>query len=119
MKTKLLIFGLFITGFVFPVMAQESNFVGGGSVDLDSELSPTYALDFMGGLFYHTILPLTALFLGISALFLVPYFILKRKNIPSKPYMSLILAGLLLFLGVRMLRYAYGVIAALVGWPFL
>jgi ammonia channel protein AmtB len=70
---------------------------GGGTVDLDPELSPTYALDFMGGLFYHIVLPLTALSLGISALFLVPYFLLKRKNIPTKPYLSLILAGLLLY----------------------
>lgn len=72
---------------------------GGGSIDLNPELSPTYALDFAGGLFYHTILPLTALSLGVSALFLVPYFILKRKNIPPKPYLSLILAGLLLYFG--------------------
>ncbi|WP_371503841.1 hypothetical protein [Nitrosopumilus adriaticus] len=77
----------------------KSNFVGGGSTNLDPELSPTYALDFMGGLFYHTILPLTALSTVISALFLVPYFILKRKNIPSKPYLSLIVAGLLLYFG--------------------
>ena len=81
-----------------------TNFVklnfGGGSTDLDPELSPTYALDFMGGLFYHTVLPLTALSAAISALLLVPYFILKRKNIPSKPYLSLILAGLLLYFAI-------------------
>ncbi|MCV0367635.1 MAG: hypothetical protein K5798_10300 [Nitrosopumilus sp.] len=84
------------------VLSSNGDFIdeqvgGGGSIDLDSELSTTYALDFVGGLFYHTILPLTALSVGITALFLVPYFILKRKNIPSKPYLSLILAGLLLY----------------------
>ena len=100
MKTRLLIIGIFMMGFVFPIMAQESNLVGDSSVDLDPELSPTYALDFMGGLFYHPILHLTALVGGISALFLIPYFILKRKNIPSKPYLSLILSGLLLHIGI-------------------
>lgn len=71
----------------------------GGAIDLDPDLSPTYTYDFANGLFYYTILPLMALFAVISALFLIPYFILKRKNIPSKPYLSLILAGLLLYFG--------------------
>jgi hypothetical protein len=70
---------------------------GGGSLDLDPDLSPSYALDFAWGLFYLTFLPLLAMGLGISALFLVPHFILKRKSIPSRPYLSLILAGLLLY----------------------
>ena len=111
MKTRLLIIGMFVMGFVFPSMAQESNLIGGGSVDLDPELSPTYALDFMGGLFYHTILPLTALSVGISALFLVPYFILKRKKIPSRPYLSLILAGLLLYFGMPYIISSLGPLA--------
>jgi hypothetical protein len=74
--------------------------LGGGSIDLDPDLSPSYALDFASGLFYHTIVPLVGLIMGISALFLVPFFILKRKNIPSRPYLVVILAGLLLFLGI-------------------
>ena len=61
------------------------------------DLSPSYALDFAGGLIYGTIMPLAGLFVGVSALFLTPYFILKRKNIPSRPYLALILAGILLF----------------------
>jgi len=74
-------------------------YIGGGLIDMDPDLSPSFALDldFPSALFYHTILPLVGLGLGISALFLVPHFILKRKNIPSKPYLSLILAGLLLY----------------------
>ncbi len=75
-------------------------YIGGGSIDLDPDLSPSYALDFAGGTFYHIILPFVGWGVGISALFLVPYFILKRKNIPSKPYLSLIVAGLLLFFGM-------------------
>jgi len=77
-----------------------ANYIGGGAIDMDPDLSPSYAFDFAFGAFYYTILPFTGLFLGISALFLVPYFILKRKNIPSKPYLALILAGLLLFVGI-------------------
>lgn len=71
---------------------------GGGSIDPD--LSPSFTIDFAGGLFYLTILPLAGLFAGISALFLVPYFILKRKNIATKPYMALILSVLLLHYGI-------------------
>ena len=100
MKTLLLMTGLFITGFVFPVMAQESNLVGRGSVDLDSELSSTHALDFAGVSFYRAFLPLAASSAIVSALFLVPHLILKRKHIQSKPYMSLILAGLLMSFGI-------------------
>jgi len=66
------------------------------TLDLDPDLSPSYALDFAMSTFYLTILPLTAIGGGIAALFLVPYFILKRKNIPSRPYMVVILSGLLL-----------------------
>lgn len=89
------------TGTPSPHVWDTGDGIGAGSLDLDSDLSPSYAYDFMGGymgiIFYHTILPLVGLGLGISALFLVPHFILKRKNIPSKPYLSLILAGLLLY----------------------
>ncbi|MCV0409633.1 hypothetical protein [Nitrosopumilus sp.] len=85
---------------LFGSWSQPQPELGSGAIDLDPDLSPTYALDFMGGLFYHTILSLIALSTVISALFLVPYFILKRKNIPSKPYLSLILAGSLLYFGM-------------------
>jgi len=74
--------------------------VPAGALDLDPDLSPTYALDFMGGFFYLTILPLAVIGSIIAGLFLVPYFILKRKKIPSRPYMSLILSGLLLYYGI-------------------
>ena len=76
------------------------NNTGGGYVNLNSKLSPSYALDFIGASFYRVILPLVGLFTGITAVFLGSYFILKRKNIPSKPYMALILAAVLLFFGI-------------------
>ncbi len=78
----------------------DGGYIGGGAIDLDPDLSPSYAYDFAGGVFYNMILPLGGWSVGISALFLVPYFILKRKNIPSKPYLTLILVGLLLFFSI-------------------
>lgn len=78
----------------------ESQYVGGGSLDSDPDLAPSYALDFVGSSFYLNFLPIVSLIAIISSLFLVPYFILKRKNIPSRPYMSLILSGLLLHYGI-------------------
>ena len=72
-------------------------YIGGGSLDLDPDLSPSYAFDFIGGLFFTVFLIYMSWSVGVLALFLVPYFILKRKNIPSRPYLALILAGLLIF----------------------
>ena len=72
-------------------------YIGGGSLDLDPDLSPSYAFDFIGGLFFTVFLIYMSWSVGVLALFLVPHFILKRKNIPSRPYLALILAGLLIF----------------------
>ena len=71
-----------------------------GSLDLDPDLSPSYALDFAGGSAVHIFSGFAAFFVIILSLFLVPYFILKRKNIPSRPYMSLIFCGVLLYFGL-------------------
>lgn len=69
------------------------------TLDLDPDLSPSYALDISGNFLYYILLS----FVGIASLFLVPYFILKTKNIPSRPYMALILSGLLLHYGITTL----------------
>lgn len=74
--------------------------VDGSVLDLDSDLSPSYALDIMGGAFYLTFLPLVGISVGITGLFLAPYFILKRKNITTRPYMVLILVGVLSHYGI-------------------
>lgn len=81
-----------------PALGDE-NFIGGGAIDMDPDLSPSYAYDFAYG-YGSVIISLAPLTVGISALFLVPYFILKRKKIPSRPYLALILAGILLFFGI-------------------
>lgn len=88
-----------------------------GAVKLNHELSTPYALDFIGMSFYRVILPLAALFVGIAAAFLVPYFILKRKNIPSKPYMVLILSGVLLFFGISNLVSSLESISIILSQP--
>lgn len=75
-------------------------YIGGGSIDMDPDLSPSYALDFQYSFLFHAIMPIVRLSLVIAAVFLVPHFILKRKNIPSRPYLLLILAGLLLFFSI-------------------
>ena len=101
MKTKLIVIVIvtIIIGTTVVTTFEKSN-LGGGTMDLDPDLSPSFALDFAGGLSYHILLPYLLLFGIILPSFLIPYFILKRKNIPSKPYLSLILAGLLLFFSI-------------------
>ncbi len=131
MKTRLLIFSLILVSFFGTAYAvpepdlpyttnqldelcrtgqalcqppiKDTNLIGAGGIDLDPDLSPSYAMDFAMGTFYLTILPLAAMSAIIAALFLVPYFILKRKNIPTRPYMTLILSGLLLHYSITQL----------------
>ena len=101
MKTKLIVIVIvtIIIGTAAVTTFEKFN-LGGSTTDLDSGLSPSFALDFAGGLSYHILLPYLLLSGIILPSFLVPYFILKRKNIPSKPYLSLILAGLILFFSI-------------------
>ena len=101
MKTKLIVIVIvtIIIGTTVVTTFEKSN-LGGSTMDLDPDLSPSFALDFAGGLPYHILLPYLLLSGIILPSFLVPYFILKRKNIPSKPYLSLILAGSLLFFNI-------------------
>ncbi|MCE2506416.1 MAG: hypothetical protein J4F36_08120 [Nitrosopumilaceae archaeon] len=80
---------------IFSVIVESEN-IGGGSIDLDPELSPSFSRDF--ALQPNSILfagPLMAL--GISAVLLVPYFVLKKKNIPPRRYMLVIAASILIF----------------------
>ena len=101
MKTKLIVIVIvtIIIGTAAVTTFEKFN-LGGSTVDLDSGLSPSFALDFAGGLSYHILLPYLLLSGIILPSLLIPYFILKRKNIPSKPYLSLILAGLILFFSI-------------------
>ena len=73
------------------------------TIDLDPDLSPSYSYDWPGSTFYLNFYPLVIVPLVVAGLFLIPHFILKTKNIPSKPYMALILSGLLLHYGITSL----------------
>jgi len=76
------------------------NYVEGDIVNLDVKLSHLYTEDYINRWIFQIILPFVGLFTGIAATFLVTYFILKRKNIPTRPYMAVILAGVLLFFSI-------------------
>jgi len=113
MKIKLLIViavSIFLTLLAFVVFLYSINlvsespefqrYIGGGAVDLDPDLSPSYALDFAGGLQFNSIFVVIPIMLGIiSLVFLVPNIILRIKKIPTRKYMLVIAAGVLIFFG--------------------
>jgi len=129
MKTKLLILfavSIFVAIISFVVFIYSINLVsespefqghiGGGSIDFDpgshpdvypssaldlnSDLSPSYALDFTGYLQFNSIFVAGPIILGIISLaFLVPNIILRIKKIPTRKYMLIIAAGVLIFFG--------------------
>ena len=88
---------------IFSVIV-ESGDIGGGSIDLDSELSPTFSRDwtfksnsilFVG--------PLMAL--AVSIILIIPYLVLKKKNIPPRRYMLVIAASILIFFSIGPLTH--------------
>ena len=66
----------------------------GSSIDLDPDLSPSYSQEFV---WYAFLTPVIFPTVIIVALFVGTFAVLKRKNIPSRQYLVLILAGILLF----------------------
>ena len=109
----LIIIGMFVTVYVFPAMAQESD-VGGGSVNLDPELAPSFSQGFV---WYKFLIPLIAPSIVITSLFVGTFVILKLKKISSRPYLSLELAGLLLFFGIPNLVSSLGFLPILISQP--
>jgi len=80
---------------------QFQGYIGGGPIDFDPDLSPSYALDFTGYLKFNSIFVMVPIQLGIiSLLLIIPHLILKKKKIPSRPYVSLIAAAIMLFIGI-------------------
>jgi len=72
------------------------------SVNLDSELSPSY-VSYEEQIFGNpnSIFVAGPVLLGmVSMIFIIPHLILKRKKIPSRPYVLLIAAGIMLFFGL-------------------
>jgi hypothetical protein len=77
----------------------ESEDIGGGSIDLDPDLSHSYAYDFVFS--WNSIFMFVPMMLGIvGASLLIAHLILKRKKKPSRPYLILIIAGFLLYFGI-------------------
>ena len=75
--------------------------IGGGSLDLDPDLSPSYVLDFaVQVLAFNSIIVAGPIFLGIFSLILiVSNIILQIKKIPTRKYMLIMTASVLIFLG--------------------
>jgi hypothetical protein len=80
----------------------ESEYVGGGSIDLDQDLSPSYALDFVFG--WKSIFVFVPMVSGVIAtVLLAVHFILKKKKIRSRPYITIISAAIMLYFGIQTL----------------
>ena len=69
-----------------------------GGIDMDPDLSPSYAYDFVLKTYYYPMI--IAIGIIVSS-FLVTYFIVKWKKKPTRPYLALVLAGWLLDFGIR------------------
>ncbi len=80
----------------------ESEDLGGGSIDLDPDLSPSYVNDFVFS--WKSIFVFVPLVSGIIATTLLSiHFILKKKNIRSRPYITIISAAIMLYFGTQTL----------------
>ena len=99
MKTRLLI----VIGFVVLTLTfVDSSYAQGGVINLDPELSPSYA-SYEQQIFSNpnSVFVMVPITLGIiSLLLIIPYLILKKKKIPSRPYIVLIAAAIMLFIGI-------------------
>jgi len=68
-------------------------------LDLNPDLSPSYALDFSMSL--NSVFVVVPIMLGtISLILIIPHLILKKKKIPSRPYVLLIASAIMLFFGI-------------------
>ena len=81
MKTKLtvIIIATIIIGTTAVTTLEKFN-LGGGTMDLDPDPSPRFALDFAGGLLYHIVLPFLLLFGIILSSFPNTVFYSKKKK---------------------------------------
>ncbi len=106
-KSQLIVCSIFLTLLIFIVFIYLINLelesqtdYGGGSLDLDSELSPSYSPYHYQILQFNSIFVAGPIILGvISLVFLIPNIILRIKKIPTRKYMLIITAGILIFFG--------------------
>lgn len=119
MKVNLLILiavSIFLALLVFIIFIYSVNLelgfledYGGGSSDLDSVLSPSYSSYYQQILKFDSIFVAGPIMLGIVSLaFIVPNIILRMKKIPTRKYMFVIGAGVLLFFGSSYVQNGIG-----------
>ena len=70
--------------------------ISDGSIDWDPDLSPSYAPNFVRSGFVLVLIPLGI----ILPILIIPHLILKKKKIPSRPYVTLIAAAIMLYIGI-------------------
>ena len=82
--------------------AQVDLATGGGSLDPDPASHPSFPNDFLLG--WNLIFVFVPLASGIIAsILLLIHLILKKKNIPSRPYITIISAAIMLYFGISAL----------------
>lgn len=76
--------------------------IGAGGIDLDPDLSPSYAYDYHHGFLQFNMITVAGPIIAgiISLLFLVPNIILRVKKIPTRKYMLIIASCILMFFGL-------------------
>jgi len=100
MKTRLLIiFVIAVSTFV--LVCADSAYAQGGAINLDPDLSPSYASFESQAIKLDSVFVAVPITLGIISLILVTtHLILRKKKIPSQPYVALIAAAIMLFIGI-------------------
>ncbi|WP_179366207.1 hypothetical protein [Nitrosarchaeum sp. AC2] len=101
MKIQILIIFAIIT-YTSILMYADFTYAQGGSINLDPDLSPSYA-SYEQQIFNNpnSIFVAVPILLGIiSLLLIIPHLILKKKKISSRPYIVLISAAIMLFIGI-------------------
>jgi len=101
MKTRLLIFFAFTVSTSILTCAN-SAYAQGGAINLDPESSPSYA-SYEQQIFSNpnSVFVIVPIQLGIISLILVTtHLILKKKKIPSRSYVALVAAAIMLFIGI-------------------
>ncbi len=74
----------------------DDNYIGGGSIDLDPDLSPSYAYDFA---YSRVLISLTPMILFFTLPYIPLWLIEKYKKIPAKSLQKLFLAVTALYFG--------------------
>lgn len=81
---------------------NESEYIDGDSIDSNPDLSPSYTRDFVFG--WKSIFVFVPLISGIIITILLSiHFILKKKHIRSRPYITIISAVIMLYFGIKIL----------------